>query len=237
MFGYMAKAVGQLTDPRLRGVLGLGIGAALMVFAALWAVLWWLLGSVDPSSVWGLSWIVEWMGDTFDWIAGAAFAAGMLIATFLMFPAVVTVIVGLLLDRVAAAVEARHYPQNQAGRVQPLAEVLTSTLKFALTVILLNLLVLPVYLVLMFVPPLNLVLYYLLNGYLIGREYFELAAFRHLPPDAATRLRRRFRARVLTAGVIVAVLMTIPVVNLIAPILGAAFMVHVAQELMARPAR
>jgi uncharacterized protein involved in cysteine biosynthesis len=113
-------------------------------------------------------------------------------------------------------------------------EVLGSTLKFAAIVILLNLLVLPVYLVLFFVPPLNLILYYLLNGYLIGREYFELVAFRRLPPADATRLRRRHRARILLSGVILAFCMTVPVVNLFAPVLGAAFMVHVAHGMMRR---
>ena len=52
----------------------------------------------------------------------------------------------------------------------------------------------------------------------------------------ATRLRRAFRSRVLLAGIILTFLMTIPVVNLLAPVLGAAFMVHVVHDLMRRQA-
>jgi CysZ protein len=236
MIRYFAMAVGQLADPRIRGVLWLGVLGALAVFACLWAAVWWLLTAVDPSAIWGLSTLIDWFGDYVDWIAGIAFAGAMLIATFLLFPAVVTIVVGLFLDRVADAVEARHYPDLGAPRHQPLLETLASTVKFAVVVVLLNVLVLPLYLLLFFLPPANLVLYYLLNGYLVGREFFELAAFRRMPAAEAVRLRRGFRARVLLAGVILTFLMTVPVVNLLAPVLGAAFMVHVAHDLMRRRA-
>jgi len=234
MIRYFTMAVGQLTDPRMRGVLWMGILGALAVFALLWAAVWWLLLIFDPSAVWGLSTLIEWSGDYFDWVASAAFIGAMLVATFLMFPAVVTIVVGLFLDTVADAVEARHYSDLGPPRPQPWAETLLSTVKFAMIVILLNILILPLYLVLFLLPPANLVLYYLLNGYLVGREFFELAAFRRLAPIEATRLRRAYRSRVLVAGIILTVLMTIPVVNLLAPVLGAAFMVHVAHDLMRR---
>lgn len=236
MIGYMGRAIAQLSDPRLRRVLWLGVIGALAIFATLWVLVWQLLSWLDPSSIWGVSTIMEWFGDYFSWLTGIAYAGAMLVATFMMFPAVVTVIVGLFLDDVAAAVEARHYPELGPGRKQPLAEMLLSTVKFAAIVVALNLLVLPLYLLLFFLPPANLVLYYLLNGYLIGREYFELVGFRRLEPGEATRLRRAYRSRVLMAGIVLAFLMTIPVVNLLAPVLGAAFMVHVAHDLMRRQA-
>ncbi len=236
MIRYFTLAVGQLTDPRMRGVLWLGVLGALVIFIVLWAAVWWFLQMFDPSAVWGLSTLIEWSGDYFAWVAGAAFIGAMLVATFLMFPAVVTIVVGLFLDRVADAVEARHYPELGAPRPQPLTETLLSTVKFALVIVLLNILILPLYLILILVPGGSLVLYYLVNGYLVGREFFELAAFRRLAPREATRLRRAFRSRVLLAGIILTVLMTIPVVNLLAPVLGAAFMVHVAHDLMRRQA-
>lgn len=234
MIRYFAMAVGQLSDPRMRGVLWMGILGALAVFAMLWAAVWWLVAAFDPSTIWGVSTLVEWFGEYFEWIANIAFFGAMLVATFLLFPAVVTIIVGLFLDRVADAVEARHYPDLDAARPQPLSEVVISTVRFAAVVVLLNVLILPLYLLLFFLPPANLVLYYLLNGYLVGREFFELAAFRRMAPEEATRLRRGFRSRVLLAGVILTFLMTVPVVNLLTPVLGAAFMVHVAHDLMKR---
>ena len=236
MLTHFSRAVAQLTDPKMRRVLWMGILGALAIFTVLWAAVWWLLVNVDPASIWGLATIVEWMGEAFDWVAGLAFFGALFVATFLMFPAVVTIVVGLFLDQVAEVVEQRHYPELGAPRKQSILETLGSTVKFAMIVVLLNLLVMPVYLILLFIPGANLVLYYLLNGYLIGREFFELAAFRRLEPVEAARLRKTYRGKVMMAGVMLTFLMTVPVVNLLAPVLGAAFMVHVTQDLLRRQA-
>ena len=155
-------------------------------------------------------------------------------ATFLMFPAVMVIVVGLFLDQVAEVVEQRHYPELGEPRQQPMLETLSSTVKFAAIIVLLNVLVLPIYLILLIIPGANLLLYYLLNGYLIGREFFELAAFRRMEPGEAHRLRKTYRGKVMMAGVMLTFLMTIPVVDLLAPVLGAAFMVHVTQDLTRR---
>jgi len=238
MIAHLSRSIAQLSDPKLRNVVLFAVLGALGVFVVLWAVAWWLLAGVDPSGIWGLSWLAERTGEGFGWVAGVAFFLALLVATFLIFPGVVTVIVGLFLEQVAAAVEERHYPEAGPARPQSIPEVLGSTLKFAAVVVLLNLLAMPLYLVLFFIPGANLLLYYLLNGYLIGREYYELVAFRRLPPGEASRLRRTYRSRVLLAGIVLTFLMTIPVVNLIAPVIGAAFMVHVTHELLRRaPAR
>lgn len=234
MIKHLARSFRQLSDPRLSRVLLFGVLGAIVIFAGLWSATWWALTVIDPASIWGLETMIGWFGDSVDWLAGIAFVGAILVVTFLMFPAVVTIVVGFFVDQVAEAVEARHYPDAGAARPQPVLEVLGTTARFAAIAVSLNLLMLPVYLILSFLPPFNIVLYYLLNGYLVGREYFELAAFRRLPPSQATRLRRRFRGRMLFAGVILVFFMTIPFINLIAPVLGAAFMVHVTQDMMRR---
>ena len=236
MLTHFSRAVAQLSDPKMRRVLWLGILGELAAFTVLWAAVWWLLANIDPASIWGLATIVEWMGGLFDWLAGLAFFATLLVATFLMFPAVVMIVVALFLDQVATVVEQRHYPELGDPRKQPLSETLGSTVKFAAIVILLNVLVLPIYLILLLIPGANLLLYYLLNGYLVGREFFELAAFRRMEPADAHRLRKSYRGRVMMAGVMLTFLMTIPIVNLLAPVLGAAFMVHVTHDLRRRQA-
>jgi len=98
----------------------------------------------------------------------------------------------------------------------------------------LNLAALPLYLVLMFVPPLNLFVFYLLNGYLLGREYFELVAARRLDMAAVKRFRRTYRGRVLLAGVVIAFLLTLPIVNLVMPIMATGAMLHVFEGLRRR---
>ena len=187
----------------------------------------------------GLSWASEVFGplvedgfwsDLLEW----ATLAGILIASFLLFPAVVGLVLGVFLEEVAGAVERRHYPGLPAPRPQPVVAAIGGAAGFAATAILLNLLALPLYLVLLFIPPFNLFVFYGLNGYLFGREYFELVAVRRLDPAAVRRLRRTYRGRLLLAGMIIALLLTLPLINLIAPIIATGFMVHVFEDLRRR---
>ncbi len=228
------KAAAQLTDPRLRRVLLIGIAGSLAIFAVLWFALWWAMTSVAWTEIWGIGWMIDWFSDLASWLGNILFFLSILIATFLLFPAVITVIVGFFLEEVVQAVESRHYPHEPAPRPQPLSEIFAITTKFALIVAGLNLLFLPIYLLLFFVPPFNLILYYLLNGYLVSREYYELVALRRLDPRNARRLRRAHRGRMLLAGVILVFFMTIPIVNFVTPVLAAAFMVHIFQGLPRR---
>ena len=98
----------------------------------------------------------------------------------------------------------------------------------------LNLLCLPFYLILMFVPPLNLVLYYVLNGYLISREFFELVALRRMEPAAALNMRQQSRGKIMIAGILLTFLLTIPIVNFLTPVIATAFMVHLFHSLPGR---
>ena len=202
MIGNFTKAAAQLGDPRLRRVLWISIGLSLLIFIALWVVIWILVTLIPPDSIPGLQWLQETLGSAFDWLAGFLFVGGLLILTLMLFPAVVTIVVGFFLDAVAAAVEARHYPNLPAPRAQSLSEVVLSTVKFAAVVVVVNLIALPFYALLLFLPPLNLVLFYLVNGYLVSREYFELVAWRRIDPPAAARLRRGHRGQLQLAGML-----------------------------------
>src|SRR5690606_4741546 len=88
------------------------------------------------------------------------------------------------------------------------------------------LLALPFYVMLIWIPFLSPVLFYGLNGYLLGREYFEAVALRRLDEGRTRVLRRARGGQVFLAGVVIAVLMTVPLVNLVAPVIATAFMVH-----------
>jgi uncharacterized protein involved in cysteine biosynthesis len=56
-------------------------------------------------------------------------------------------------------------------------------------------------------------------------------AVRRLTHDQVRTLRRRHRGRLTTAGVVITVMLTIPLVNLLAPVVATAFMVHVFERL------
>jgi len=103
-----------------------------------------------------------------------------------------------------------------------------SSLRFLVVVVALNLLVLPAYLI----PGVNLVIFYVLNGYLLSREYFELVALRRMTPQSARTVRKAHSAKLFGAGVIVAFFSTIPLVNLLVPVVATAFMVHIFQGLI-----
>ncbi len=224
MISSFSKAISQISDPAFRRVMLLGIAGSMAVFAASWFILGWVLDNLDlPAlSLWAWEYDLDRIKDVFGGIA-------VLAMTWLLFPAVVTLIVGFFLEDIAGAVDRRHYPALGRPRHQGILEILRITVKFALIAVVLNILALPVLLALFFSPFYPLV-FYALNGYLLGREYFELVAHRRMDPAAGKELRRARSGSVFIAGVIVAFLLTVPVVNLIAPVIGAAAMVHLVER-------
>lgn len=224
MISSFSKAISQISDPAFRRVVLLGIAGSLAIFAAAWFILGWVLDNLDLPvlNLWVWEYDLDRIKDVFGGIA-------VLAMTWLLFPAVVTLIVSFFLEDIAGAVDRRHYPALGAPRRQGIAEILRITVKFALIAVALNILALPVLLALFFSPFYPLV-FYALNGYLLGREYFELVAHRRMDPALGKELRRARSGSVFIAGVIVAFLLTVPVVNLIAPVIGAAAMVHLVER-------
>ncbi len=163
-----------------------------------------------------------WVDAVIDFAGGI----GAVVLAWFLFPAAVSLTASFFLDAVAAAVEETHYPFLPPARSVPLGEEIATGLRFTAVALAINLLLLPVYLALLFFPPLYGVVFYAVNGYLLGREYFELAALRRLTPGEVHRAWRANRGRLVTGGVVVALLLSVPVVNLLAPLVATAFMVH-----------
>jgi uncharacterized protein involved in cysteine biosynthesis len=131
-------------------------------------------------------------------------------------------VTSLFLDSTIAAVESRHYPDLPPPRRVGLGEQVWGALRLLSLAVFLNLLLLPVY----FLPAINLVVFYGLNGYILGREYLETVASRRLEPPAIRRLWSDHRMTWVASGAVIALVSTIPVINLIAPLVGAAAMTH-----------
>ncbi|HYN38362.1 MAG TPA: EI24 domain-containing protein [Rhodospirillales bacterium] len=219
MLDAFAKSIRQLGDPAIRRALLTSIGLSLLIFVLLWVAVGWALTHFAVFQT-------GWLDAAIDVLGGVATLA----VSWFLFPAVVSTTTGFLLDGVAAAVERRHYPALPPARVQPLAEVLLSSAKFFATMLLLNIGML----LFLLVPPVFPFVFYGVNGYLLGREYFEVAAARRLDPVAARALRKRNARTVFAAGVLLALLLTVPVVNLLAPLLGTAAMVHLFMTMQRR---
>jgi CysZ protein len=208
-----ALALGDVLTPAGRRALLQSLAGAFILLALLWLGAWALLDLVHIARFPWLDWPIRILGDL-----AALFLA------WLIFPSMSMLVLGLFLDRVIAALEAAHYPGQPPARAVGIGEAILSGLKLALLGLLLNLLALPVY---VFLPGINLIVFYGLNGYLVGREYFEQVALRRLPPH-------RNRIGLILAGAMVAFLLSVPLVNLAAPLLGAAFMLYLFEDLRRR---
>jgi CysZ protein len=219
MITALFKALAQLSDPRLRRVLKLGVLGAIAAYALLVATVWVVLGRV---TLFQEAWA--------DIGTDVALGLAALVLPILFFPALATTVMSALLDQVADAVEARHYPRLNWPRPQKWTEVLVTTLRFLAVMVLVNLVALPFYLMLLFTG-LTVILVTLVNGYLLGREYFELVALRRLDPKQARVAFRHHLGKIWLAGAVIAILFGIPILNLAAPVIATAFMVHVFQSL------
>ena len=216
MLAAFVKAIEQLGDPAIRRVLWISVGLSLLVFALVWTGVGYLLSRTTFFQI-------GWLDTAIDVLGGFATLA----VSWLLFPAVVSTTTGFFLEGVADAVERRHYPNLPPPRSQPLEEVVASAVKFFGLMLLLNLILLPFLLI----PPVFPFVFYGVNGYLLGREYFELVAARRLDPIEARSLRRRHGRTLFIAGVLIAFLLTIPFVNLLAPLVGTAVMVHLFETM------
>jgi len=221
MIRAFSRAFQQLPEPALRRYLVISVVATLVAFLLLWGAAVAALGatSIPSFELFDRTW-------DFDFVADVAGALAAFVLLGLMFPALLILIVGFFLEDVAQVVEDRHYPALGRGRDQSVPEMIVLMAKFAALSIVLNLLALPLFLLLIFLPPLNLFVFYAVNGYLLGREYYELVAHRRLDPTAALRLRRAYGGHLFVAGVVIAVMMSVPGLNLIVPVIATAAMVH-----------
>lgn len=220
IFADFAKAIAQLADPRFRRVLWTGIALSIALLVGCYAALLWAVEALAPGSVEipGVG-PVTWIGDLLGW---GSLLLMLFLSAFLMIP-VASAITSLFLDDVAQAVEDAHYPGLPQPPPVPFYDAAKDTLNFLGVLILANTLAVVAYVVLPFAIPF---LFYGLNGYLLGREYFQIAAMRREGRAEAHALRRRHAGRIWLAGCLMAVPLSIPLVNLLIPVLGAATFTH-----------
>ncbi len=155
----------------------------------------------------------------------------MVLSVFLMVP-VASAITSMFLDDVADAVEAEHYPHLPPATPVPFGDALRDTVNFMGVLIGVNVVALVLYL--MFAPFAPLI-FWSVNGFLLGREYFTLAAIRRVGRTEAKRLRGKHGLTIWAAGVLMAIPLSVPLLNLVIPILGAATFTHLFHQLVSAP--
>jgi CysZ protein len=216
MWRSALRAARQMVSPPFRTVLLKSLGLTLLLLVVGW---------------FGLQAAAERLlvipNETANWIAHLVLGLGTAFGMLFLVTPVTAAVAGLFLDDVAEIVEREHYPQDPAGRPVPLLRGLLLSARFFLLVLGINILMLP----LIFVPVVNVVAWVGVNGYLLSREYFSLAALRFRPEAEAAALRRRHKTTVLSAGLLTAALAVLPFANLLTPLFATAFFVHLHKRI------
>jgi CysZ protein len=227
MIRALTLSLDQLSDGRFLRVVGLGTALTLILAVLLAIGAGWGLHAVFG----GLSslGLPGWLRTGIDWIDGAAAALGGLavLAGFLfLFPALATAVMGLFLDDIVDAVEARHYSDAKAPRPTGLIEGARLGLMSGLRLLLVNMLLSPLYLLLLFTGIGSFLLYFLVNGWLLGRDMSQMVVVRHLQDSGERQWRQRNRRTVFLFGALLSGLYLLPFINLLAPVIGAAMATH-----------
>jgi CysZ protein len=212
-------ALRDILSPPFRGVLMKSLALTVGLLIALWLALVWVFAHY-VATPW------PWLDTALDIMTGVGLIVGL---GFLVAP-VTALFAGLFLDDVAEMVERTHYPADPPGRAQPFLAGIVTAVKFLAVVLVVNAVALPFVLLLGF----GFLIFLAANGYLLGREYFELAALRHHDELTVLRLRRRNSRTIFAAGLLIAAFLAIPIVNLLGPLFATAFMVHVAKRIAAK---
>lgn len=213
----LERTLRQAADPAFLRVLSLGLLLSLAALAAAGALAGWLVGQQEVADgAW--STLLQW-------------AAGLAVVWlgFLFFVPLSAVVIGVFLDPIVDAVEARFYPQNRAGPPLGLVRAGWLGLRLGGIVLAANIVVIPLYILTIWIPFFAMVLFYGLNAYLLGWGFYDLVATRHFDKVGYRRVRKAMRGEQFLFGVLVTTLYFVPVLNLALPVLATAMMVHLIQ--------
>lgn len=230
MIDAAVKALAQIFSPPMRRILWRSVALALGLMAVVAVGLQRLISWATTS---GEQWAGTVLGGSFStpidivaWILSIAAILGIVGGAIFLMPAVTALVASIFVDDVADEVERMHYPAERPGTALPLSRALIEGLKTALLAVALYLLALP-----FFFFGVGVIVFFVLAAYLLGREYFLLAAMRFRSVEEAKAFRKQHAATVFSAGCVIAAFVSIPIVNLATPLFGTAFMVHMHKRL------
>jgi len=236
MYDAAINALSQLFSQPLRRVLLKSVGLALLLIVIIGIGLQRVLSSLAQS---GADWAEQTAGmaphaawAALAWVLSIMVGLGIVTGALFLMPAVTAFVGSFLVDEVADVVEQTHYPAEAPGRALPIFRALIEGVQFALLALAVYLCALPFLLL----AGLGVIILFLANSYLLGREYFELAAMRFRPPAEAKALRKSLATYVFLAGMVIAVFVSIPLLNLATPVFAMAFMVHIHKQMSGRRA-
>lgn len=231
MLDATIKALSQMFSPPFRAVLlkcaGLALVLIVLVGIALYRLLTWLATA-------GADWAEAMLGVSAQtpisivaWVLSFAAGLGIIVGSVFLMPAVTALVGSFFVDDIALEVERTHYPGEPAGTPLPFARAAIEGTKTALLAVLVYLVAVPFLLF----AGIGAVIFFLATAFVLGREYFELAAMRYRPAAEAKRLRKTHHRTVFLAGMLIAAFVSIPIVNLATPLFAMALMVHMHKRI------
>jgi CysZ protein len=230
------KALAQLFTQPLRAVLMKAVGLALLLIIIIGIVLNRVFAALAAS---GATWAEQTSGfaphaawASLAWVLSIMASLGIITGALFLMPAVTAFVGSFFVDEVAEAIERDSYPAEPPGHALPVFRALIEGVKIALLALAVYLCALPF----IFFAGIGVIVLFLANSYLLGREYFELAAMRFRPVQEAKALRKTNAPYIFLAGMVIAVFVSIPVVNLATPIFAMAYMVHVHKNMSGKRA-
>ena len=214
----IARAVGQIGDRVFLTVVAQSLGLSALVFFALHAA---AIGIVHGMLAWHgpLAWLADLLGS----LAASA------LALWLFLP-LAAIIASLFLNPIAAAVEARWYPHLPPAAGASVMSQIGVSLTFGLRVLALNILAL---LLVLLLPGPGLLLGWAVAAYGLGRGLFLAVAMRRMTRTAAEQVYGAGHWAILAQGAAMALSGTVPLLNLLIPVIGTAAMVHVLDRTVA----
>lgn len=222
MFASVRQAASMLFDREFRGLVLWSLVLTALVFAGLLVGVEYGLTQLPAL---GTRWI--------NWLLELAAPIVLLYALFVLGAPVAALIGSLFLERVATKVDARLYPNDPRAPGTPFFAGMGANIRLVGLALLINLALIAVDTETFGIGEIAAVF---VNGWLLGREFFELASLRHLSPKQSDALRRRHAGKIYFGGLLIAILTVIPGIDLIAPFFGAALMANLFRRLQDHPA-
>jgi CysZ protein len=234
MLDAVFMALGDIFSPPFRTILMKSAGLAILLLTAaviaVFHLLEWLSGA-------GIGWLETWIGPVahaplavLAWILAITLGLGLFTGAIMLMPAATALVASFFADEIAERVECSHYPADPPGVALPLWRAAFEGMRTALLAMAVYLCTVPFFLF----AGIGAVMFFIATAWLLGREYFDLAAMRFHPVAEAKALRHRQRVEVFTAGLFIAGFVSIPILNLATPLFGTALMVHVHKKLTMR---
>ena len=225
MLSTFFRSTREIFQKPLRSVVFKAIFASMVILVVVLAVLVFGLLNVEIPLLGQLPWPISWLVETsLEFLAISFF----IFLGSILFPWVLSLVIAFFLEEIVTVVRDRNY-NNEYLETTGNCQAIIYAVKFGVLTSLINLVCLPIYLILLFFPIMSLVFFYLVNGLLLGREYYGLVTIGYVASKERRAVFKENRLQVYLAGLFIAFMMTIPFINLIAPVLGSVMMVHLLE--------